>query len=138
MGDFCNSHDVLCKSSLPTPRTKSERRYLELGSGISGEFENRKPDMISFFLPRRLAAKYVRDNYGVRCSEKWLAKLVVTGGGPRYWKDSRAVLYRRDVLDAWVAGRVSGPWTSSSDSDANGAAAAPRLRAFEGMPYIDA
>jgi hypothetical protein len=69
---------------------------------------------LSVFITRRFAAKYVRDTYGVRCSEKWLAKLAVTGGGPRYWKDGRAVLYRRDALDAWVDGRISGPWTSSS------------------------
>ena len=96
--------------------------------------------MPSFYLTRRYAAKYVRDHYGMRCSEKWLAKLVVTGGGPSYWKDGRAVLYRRDALDAWVAGRVSGPWTSSTNREGNkfiGRAAFSHLAPEQGMPYVD-
>jgi hypothetical protein len=69
------------------------------------------------FLNRRSAAKYVHDVHGLRCSEKWLAKLAVTGGGPVYFKDGRAVLYRHDELDAWVGRRVTGPWKSSSHRD---------------------
>lgn len=97
--------------------------------------------MNSIFLSRRFAAKFVRENFGVRCSEKWLAKLVVTGGGPRYWKNGRSVLYRRDALEAWVARRVSGPWTSSSDAEAKEARKRPPLsylRSGEGLPFVDA
>lgn len=93
----------------------------------------------SVFLSRRLAAKYVRENYGLRCSEKWMAKLAVTGGGPRYFKDGRAVVYRRDFLDSWVMQRISGPCTSSSDPD--GRVSYSPTHAFpasEMLPYEDA
>lgn len=91
-------------------------------------------EMKSVYLSRRFAAKYVRDNYGIRCSEKWLAKLAVTGGGPKYWKDGRSVLYRRDALDAWVSTRVRGPFSSSSL-----ASQLSILRSRSGgMPFIDA
>ena len=73
---------------------------------------------MSVFVTRRSAAKYVRDTHGVRCSEKWLAKLAVTGGGPPYWKNGRAVLYQRETLDAWVKRRINGPWASSNDHKA--------------------
>lgn len=97
--------------------------------------------MPSIYTSRRFAAKYVREEWGIRCSEKWLAKLVVTGGGPRYWKNGRAVLYRRDALDAWVASRLSGPLTSSSDPDAEDARTGPPpsyLRSGGGLPFVDA
>jgi hypothetical protein len=92
-------------------------------------------------ISRRYAAKYVREVWGIRCSEKWLAKLVVTGGGPRYWKNGRAVLYRRDALDAWAVSRLSGPWSSSSDPDLDDARRRPPLsylRSGDGIPFADA
>ena len=55
-------------------------------------------------LNRKQAAHYVTEMWGVPCSYKWLAKLVVVGGGPRHWKWGRAVRYRADALDAWVFG----------------------------------
>ncbi len=39
-------------------------------------------------------------------TENWLARLRMSGGGPRYIKQSRKVSYRRDDLDAWIAQRV--------------------------------
>ena len=94
--------------------------------------------MKSLYLTRRFAAKYVRETFGVRCSEKWLAKLVVTGGGPTYWKNGRAVLYRRDALEAWVSRRVSGPLTSSSDPEGRIRTPFSFLRSGEGLPFVDA
>ncbi len=94
--------------------------------------------MKSLYLTRRFAAKYVRETFGVRCSEKWLAKLVVTGGGPTYWKNGRAVLYRRDALEAWVSRRVSGPLTSSSDPEARSLNLFSYLRSGAGLPFVDA
>ena len=90
--------------------------------------------IISLYLSRRLAARYVRENYGIRCSEKWLAKLAVTGGGPRFYRNLRSVLYRRDSLDAWVVGRISGPMTSSS-SPARTANSV--IVSGEGLPFVD-
>lgn len=94
--------------------------------------------MKPIYLSRRFAAKYVRDNFGLRCAEKWLAKLAVTGGGPRYWKDGRAVLYRRDALDAWASNRIDGPMTSSSDRAARDKAPFSYLRSASGMPFEEA
>jgi hypothetical protein len=97
--------------------------------------------MQSIYISRRFAAKYVREAWGMRCSEKWLAKLVVTGGGPRYWKNGRAVLYRRDALDAWVSRRDSRPWASSSDPDTGDTRSRPPLsylRSGEGLPFVEA
>ncbi len=95
--------------------------------------------MIQVYYNRRDAAKYVRDNYGLRCAEKYLAKLVVTGGGPSYFKDGRAVLYRFDALDAWVSRRVSGPFTSSSNLEMNEARKKRPISGQSGLglPYVD-
>ncbi len=60
------------------------------------------------FFNRRCAAKYVREKYGIRCSEKWLAKLAVTGGGPRYAKDDHSAWYTSYTLDAWVSALRNG------------------------------
>ena len=92
----------------------------------------------SIYISRRAAAKYVREAWGMRCSEKWLAKLVVTGGGPRFWKSGRSVLYRRDALDAWAAQRIRGPWASSSALSAESNAALSYRRFKEGMPFEEA
>jgi hypothetical protein len=40
----------------------------------------------SKFLRRMDAAAYVKTRWGLPCSPRWLAKLVVTGGGPTYRK----------------------------------------------------
>jgi hypothetical protein len=85
------------------------------------------------YLNRRQAAKYVRETYGIKCSEKWLAKLAVTGGGPLYWKDGRAVYYRVNSLDAWVHNRLRGPWSSSSRRES----AEKYFRDIKGLPFID-
>ena len=95
--------------------------------------DQRSTAVKSPFLSRRLASKYVRDNYGLRCSEKWLAKLVVTGGGPDYWKDGRSVLYSRDELDAWVKSRIRRPWVSPSNRSRSNL----RRNDIEGLPYVD-
>lgn len=95
--------------------------------------------MKSIYIARRFAAKYVRETFGVRCSEKWLAKLAVTGGGPNFYKDGRSVLYLRHELETWVRSRISGPWTSSSDPEAmkarRGVAASYLI--CGGLPFVD-
>jgi hypothetical protein len=89
--------------------------------------------MKPFYINRRQAAKYVRETYGTNCSEKWLAKLVVTGGGPWFWKNGRAVLYTVNSLDAWHASRTKGPWASSSCLKSIDA----YYRSIHGLPLID-
>jgi hypothetical protein len=53
--------------------------------------------------------------YGL--SESWLNKLRVTGGGCRYIKAGRRVLYRKTDFAAWVASQLR---TSTSDPGSSG------------------
>jgi hypothetical protein len=94
--------------------------------------------MQPIFISRRSAAKYMREAWGMRCSEKWLAKLVVTGGGPQFWKSGRSVLYRRDALDVWAIQRIKGPWASSSELGSESTAAISYRRFKERMPFEEA
>jgi hypothetical protein len=88
------------------------------------------------FLNGRFAAKYVREKYGIRCCEKWLAKLAVTGGGPRCWNDDWSFWYTPYTLDAWVSARVNGAFTSSDDCEARKAKTqGSSLRSSDGFPF---
>lgn len=53
-----------------------------------------------------------------RCGKSTLEKLRLTGGGPRYLKPTRSVVYQVADLDAWLDGR-----RFSSTSEYQGAAA---------------
>lgn len=64
-------------------------------------------------LRREEASAYLREVYGIRLATATLAKMVTTGGGPRYFKANRSPLYPTDELDAW-AQRHLGPLRSSS------------------------
>lgn len=44
-------------------------------------------------------------NY-VRLSERTLERLRLTGGGPRYAKLGRRVVYRQSDLDGWIASHI--------------------------------
>jgi helix-turn-helix protein len=48
----------------------------------------------------------------LRCSERTLERLRLTGNGPRYIKTTRRVLYREAELEAWLTGRLT---TSTSE-----------------------
>jgi hypothetical protein len=48
----------------------------------------------------------------LRCSERTLERLRLTGRGPRYIKTTRRVLYREADLEAWLTGRLT---TSTSE-----------------------
>lgn len=65
-------------------------------------------------LRRSEAAAYVRDNYRLPCADKYLAKLAVTGGGPKFRKASRWPIYDIADLDAWAQSRISPKVTSTS------------------------
>jgi hypothetical protein len=66
------------------------------------------------YLRRRDAAEYVRNEWGLPCSEKWLAKLAVTGGGPVYSKAGRFPIYTIEDLDSWAQSRIGAPRRSTS------------------------
>ncbi len=81
--------------------------------------------MIREFLNRRESAAYVRDK-GLPCAPSTLAKLACVGGGPVMRKFGRNVVHTPADLDSWIAARLSGPKTSTSDqahSEAEGEAA---------------
>jgi hypothetical protein len=45
------------------------------------------------------AARYVRETWGMLCSQAWLAKLAVVGGGPIFRKAGRFPIYLDSDLD---------------------------------------
>ncbi len=65
-------------------------------------------------LRRDEASAYIRDRYRLPCSEKYLAKLAVVGGGPLFRKASRFPIYDKADLDAWASKRISGKVSSTS------------------------
>jgi hypothetical protein len=69
------------------------------------------------FLRRKQAGKYLKETYGFG-SERTLAKLACTGGGPEFRKAGPAVLYEIPVLDNWAQSKISGPQGSTSDKGA--------------------
>ena len=69
------------------------------------EKENNEPQRLGY--RRKAAAEYLRETYGVSCSEGWLAKLAVSGNGPPFRRYARYPLYDRADLDAWVQSRMS-------------------------------
>ncbi len=70
-------------------------------------------------LNRCEASDYLRDVYGIQLAPATLAKMITTGGGPRYFKANRSPLYPLDELDAWARRRL-GPLRSSSSDCAIG------------------
>lgn len=65
-------------------------------------------------LRRDEASAYIRDHYRLPCSEKYLAKLAVVGGGPLFRKASRFPIYDIVDLDAWAQSRIGPKVTSTS------------------------
>jgi hypothetical protein len=67
------------------------------------------------YLRRRAAAEYLRQHWGVPCSEKTLAKLACVGGGPIYHLYGRIPLYSPADLDSYAEARLSRPLRSTSE-----------------------
>ena len=66
-------------------------------------------------LRRGEAAAYIRDRYRLPCADRYLAKLAVTGGGPKFRKASRWPIYDIADLDAWAQSRISQKVASTSE-----------------------
>lgn len=70
--------------------------------------------------PRRItrveASAYLKERHGVSYAPQSLAKLACTGGGPRFYKFRRSVLYSTADLDAWVSEVQGRPVTSTSEA----------------------
>jgi hypothetical protein len=52
----------------------------------------------------------------------WLAKLRMSGGGPKFVKMSRRVFYRRCDLDDWIAKRLTSSTSQKTEAERSQAA----------------
>jgi hypothetical protein len=62
---------------------------------------------IGHFLRPAQASAYLAERWAIRATTKTLAKWRVIGGGPRWRRASRDILYEPAVLDAWASARIS-------------------------------
>jgi excisionase family DNA binding protein len=73
-------------------------------------------------MPNNMRVKQAAHYLGL--SKSTLDKLRCFGGGPRYFKLGRAVVYQSDDLDAWKAERSrSSTWGGANDNTRTRAAA---------------
>jgi hypothetical protein len=82
-------------------------------------------------LRRKPAATYIRENWGIPCAPRTLAKLMTMGGGPLVRKAGRIPLYEKGDLDAWAASKLSHKMRSTSDIPRSGAEARVKRAASE-------
>jgi hypothetical protein len=61
------------------------------------------------------AARYIRENHGIPCSQATLAKYACVGMGPAFRKAGKFPIYSRDDLDAWANGRLGKLVRSTSE-----------------------
>jgi hypothetical protein len=71
------------------------------------------------FLRRKAAANYLKEHWGLPCSEKTLAKLACVGGGPAYRRFGRIPLYAAADLDEFAQIRLGRPVRSTSEYGAD-------------------
>ena len=67
------------------------------------------------FLDRPAAAEYIKAK-GLPIAPGTLRKYATVGGGPKFRHFGRRVVYSPADLDAWIAGRLSNPITSTSEA----------------------
>jgi len=65
------------------------------------------------FLTRRQLVNRLGD-LGFPCSVSTLETYATRGGGPRFYKVGRRVLYREADVRRWIEGRTQGPFSSTS------------------------
>jgi hypothetical protein len=70
------------------------------------------------FFRRKDAGAYLKGTFGFG-SEKTLAKLACTGGGPEYRKVGPMVIYEQDKLDEWAFRQIGAPMRHTSEADLN-------------------
>ena len=66
-------------------------------------------------LRRGAASAYLLERWGFERPPAALAKLAVTGGGPRFRKAGRWPLYDPDDLDAWARDLIGEPRASTAE-----------------------
>jgi hypothetical protein len=70
-------------------------------------------------LSRLAAAEFLQER-GYPVAFKTLNKLATVGGGPKFSKFGRRVLYSPDDLLEWAVSRTSGPVNSTAELSAGG------------------
>jgi hypothetical protein len=66
-------------------------------------------------LRRKDASTYLLEKWGISRAPGTLAKLAVSGAGPRFQRDGRIPLYPEDELDSWASAILSPLRRSTSD-----------------------
>lgn len=66
------------------------------------------------YMRRASASKYLGERTDGMYNAGTLAKLAVTGGGPRFQKLGRFPVYTQEDLDEWLENRLSAKVTSTS------------------------
>ena len=72
-------------------------------------------------LPGKEASAYLKRVHGIQRKPSTLAKLRCVGGGPRFRRDGRLVVYPVSELDAWAREQLS-PIVASTAELGGGAA----------------
>jgi hypothetical protein len=65
-------------------------------------------------LTRKQAAGYITEKFGLPMSPATLASYASKGGGPEFHKNGRRTFYPKPDLDAWVIGRRTQTYHSTS------------------------
>jgi len=73
---------------------------------------------------RAQASAYLKNKYGICLSQATLARMAVTGGGPRFRKDGRFPLYDEPELDRFAEARLGPLRASTSDTSSDAPAMA--------------
>jgi hypothetical protein len=68
------------------------------------------------YLRRRDAAAYLKQMWGLRCSEQTLANYATRGNGPMFQRYGRDVIYSTTNLDEYAQARMSAPMRSTSEA----------------------
>ncbi|MFT6583103.1 MAG: hypothetical protein ACJAU6_003553 [Alphaproteobacteria bacterium] len=69
-------------------------------------------------ITRSAASNYLKSQHGICRTPKTLAKLACVGGGPKFRKDGRLVLYPVSLLDDWVEEQLTAPMASTAEYEA--------------------
>lgn len=67
------------------------------------------------YCDRECAARYIRGK-GFPCTAGTLRKYACIGGGPKFRKFGRRVIYEISALDEWIESRLSKPLASTSEA----------------------
>jgi hypothetical protein len=66
-------------------------------------------------LSPKFASQYLREQHGIGRKPSTLAVLRSTGGGPRFCRDGRVVLYPIAELDRWAKEQLTEPVATTAE-----------------------